>query len=54
MKASLSLDQQLSRKTDNQDPNILNAEILNKINTQNKDIKVAMSKLIENNKMLQK
>ena len=42
------------KKSDTFDSSSFNAEILNKINAQNKDIKVAMSKLIQHNKMLQK
>ena len=34
------------KKSDTFDSSSFNAEILNKINAQNKDIKVAMSKLI--------
>ena len=47
MKASAASIDPLVKKSDSFDSNSLNTEILNKISSQNKDIKVSMNKLIE-------
>lgn len=53
MKASVASVENL-KKSENGESNLINGEIINKINAQNKDIKVAISKLLEQNKILQK
>lgn len=55
MKSSgVSIESFYKRGTDSPDSGAFNVEILNKISNQNKDIKIAMTKLIEHNKILQK
>lgn len=54
MKASAASIESLVKKSDSFDSSSLNAEIINKINSQNKDIKFAINKITEQNKLLQK
>lgn len=54
MKASAASLEPLGKRSGTFDSGSLNTEIINKINSQNKDIKVAIHRISEQNKVLQK
>lgn len=54
MKGSAASMEVLGKKSDSFDSSSQNTEIINKINSQNKDIKFTINKITEQNKLLQK